>query len=1197
MKSHITNYLRLQLPLAALGNEGNSVRSLHTGRAQAIRKRGVALVVTLLMLSLITFIAVTFLLLARRERNQSAQSVSLTEAQLAAQVGVERALGEIMAAMVAGNTMNETRVFVSTNIDVPANPLLAVDWVGLTNDGRAPVFRELDGPMGRFYFDWNRNGTNDSVTTNGLGDPEWIGMLKFPDQPHSGDNRFLYRYCFAALPEGNMLDINTIYNHTRNVPNPLNNDGFVRNQGWGSPEINLAAFLATLNPNVWTYISYVWNDLAQPNQGIAFEDANTLLMYRYGKNLTAFPTPYDIFGANAIAFTLDRFDTYLNGPIQSSPWLANLDTTGTDDPNQPWQAAPSTNRFFTPSDYFDPTKTGTNFVNRLLSVSSMLDGTNNYAFYELITQLGTDTSPLRQTNLININYDNVSSNAAPLQPWDPTTFFMVTAGRLMSERSNVFRDPLSGQPFTVSNIMIYPTNLYSQEVHQLLQLVANIYDAATNVPNTVPEYPTVFRPVFTNITNITNTNSVEIYIVGYREEPGTDVLKAPMRDLNVDTERAALRPDDMVWGIPLIIGARKGYPNFNEFSLQTYVQVSRKLELRRPSTNAPPNETNQMYILGISNVFGVECWNAYTSAFPRPLYLYATNIMYMSLLDIEGRVQINRSNTYAYATNMPGGAWGPGRMIIPFMATNIFNLGNKAGTNFAYFSTRMPPFEPVEPNPGFDRGAGYPMPRWMLYVSNKFNYVLVDTSVGRIVDYVNCDGFRTTLDISRELVAHNDVGEPSPVGSMWITDRNGGSTSITDPPIGIINQISVSLGDIAVSDADWRNYSQRPQDGMDKPRSQDAFRRFVRPGTGAAVPGLTHQAPFTPTRKLYHYTSWQANDPLVHYTVWDLMDGTRPTNVVQILNPPTMIVTNNNLGQLNDRYSPWGGNPRKDPSLDPTAYNRMIKDAGVRKADDWDFPRSKFPSLGWLGRVHRGTPWQTIYLKPEVADANLWVRWAGNIHTHPTNDWRLVDIFTTHFYANSTRGLMPINQTGLASWAATLSGILVLTNSGSNTMQLDPIPIEPNSPSLLALVDAINRERAQQPQGRFTKLSQLLAIPELTIQSPFLDLSPQQQQRGLNDIAYETLPEKLLSLLRLPLQLEDSRYVIYAWGQSLRPAPDSIVVRGTSPNSPVFKLCTNYHVAGEVAVRAVVRFENADTNAAVVRPRAIIESFNLLPPD
>ena len=48
---------------------------------------------------------------------------------------------------------------------------------------------------------------------------------------------------------------------------------------------------------------------------------------------------------------------------------------------------------------------------------------------------------------------------------------------------------------------------------------------------------------------------------------------------------------------------------------------------------------------------------------------------------------------------------------------------------------------------------------------------------------------------------------------------------------------------------------------------------------------------------------------------------------------------------------------------DQNPSNLAIKDPLVRQSDDWDFPTYKLPTVGWLGRVHRGTPWQSVYLK------------------------------------------------------------------------------------------------------------------------------------------------------------------------------------------------------------------------------------------
>ena len=50
-------------------------------------------------------------------------------------------------------------------------------------------------------------------------------------------------------------------------------------------------------------------------------------------------------------------------------------------------------------------------------------------------------------------------------------------------------------------------------------------------------------------------------------------------------------------------------------------------------------------------------------------------------------------------------------------------------------------------------------------------------------------------------------------------------------------------------------------------------------------------------------------------------------------------------------------------AYDENAFNLAFKDPLMTRPDNWDFPADKLPTVGWLGRVHRGTPWQTVYLK------------------------------------------------------------------------------------------------------------------------------------------------------------------------------------------------------------------------------------------
>jgi hypothetical protein len=84
------------------------------------------------------------------------------------------------------------------------------------------------------------------------------------------------------------------------------------------------------------------------------------------------------------------------------------------------------------------------------------------------------------------------------------------------------------------------------------------------------------------------------------------------------------------------------------------------------------------------------------------------------------------------------------------------------------------------------------------------------------------------------------------------------------------------------------------------------------------------------------------------------------------------------------------------------------------------------------------------------------------------------------------------------------------------------------------------------------------------------------------------------------------RYVIYCYGQALKPAPNSVYTGG----GQFFGMVTNYQVVSEIATRAVVRFGSTVTNVVtansfgnwfsmpmVTNNNAVIENFNILPPD
>jgi hypothetical protein len=314
-----------------------------------------------------------------------------------------------------------------------------------------------------------------------------------------------------------------------------------------------------------------------------------------------------------------------------------------------------------------------------------------------------------------------------------------------------------------------------------------------------------------------------------------------------------------------------------------------------------------------------------------------------------------------------------------------------------------------------------------------------------------------------------------------------------------------------------------------------------------------------------------------------------------------------NLGLMNTRYRPWGQvAQRSELNVDLARQDPMI-----RSSDDWNFPTNQYPGVGWLGRVHRGTPWQTVYMKSAVEPPLEWMQWSGSHETRPTNDWWMVDLFTTAPNENAVRGLLSVNQTNTAAWSAVLSGVAVLSNSlpnsavtlskGATIPAYTPMFIEPASPQLLTIVSNLNASRPYPPGAldtnairSYPNMGTVLASPALTVNSPFLNVQNADQARyAIRDEAYERIPQQILSLLKA----DEPYVVIYAYGQSLRPAENSLVRA-----AGVYQgLCTNYQITGEYVTKTAVRFEETKGNPPPnPRPnlyRAVVESYNVLPPE
>ena len=109
------------------------------------------------------------------------------------------------------------------------------------------------------------------------------------------------------------------------------------------------------------------------------------------------------------------------------------------------------------------------------------------------------------------------------------------------------------------------------------------------------------------------------------------------------------------------------------------------------------------------------------------------------------------------------------------------------------------------------------------------------------------------------------------------------------------------------------------------------------------------------------------------------------------------------------------------------------------------------------------------------------------------------------------------------AWAVQFNGFNVLSNTlpdfianfGITLPTFNTFTISSNSPPAALLASAIQSYRGSQPNLLYHGIGDLLAIPQLSQQSPYLNWNDAKQQiNGINDAAYEAIPSQLLPLLR-----------------------------------------------------------------------------------
>jgi len=752
--------------------------------------------------------------------------------------------------------------------------------------------------------------------------------------------------------------------------------------------------------------------------------------------------------------------------------------------------------------------------------------------------------------------------AAPvISTSDPNCFFTNVASRLL----------WSEMGMKLSCIQVYPSCQYTPAVNRLLQVTANIYDATTT-----NYYPSVFRPQFwkTNTLDSYGNPVTNIYIVGYQYviEPlssnGPPVFTTPV-DLDNPNIPFGLSSNN-IYGIPWILGVKKGLPNFNAFEMENVFYVERELEVTRNNADVVSlgstfpygrtYATNQMYIMSVSNYLGVEFWNSYPSNYDSPVTIVANDALSVTMVmtNNSGTAQaLPLYNIYPLplslfnVTNVS--AW-PGYLgkpvndpsfLLPLM-TNTLWLTNSVfyygpGTYLGYPG---PGFIPTMIDPSNYLDSGTPaLPQFALLVTNRLQAYIIDTN-DCILDYVQLGGMDSSMSVN-EAIADNSQGYNT---GLWSTNYYSSSST----PYGVIQQILTSQtgGQVPSEDIDGGSWNgSGGNSGYTTPGAQQAFFSAFFSPSDTAYDGqdgvlisnfnLTVQAPFTPTRLAVQRLVYEANDPLVHYMASDLNDYPEDTNGQRLLNNPPLSTL---IGMVNDRYMPWGASRNLAgqslngllPDINP--YNLAYKDPWARASDDWNFPTNETLNASWLGQVHRGTPWQTIYLKStNILDLSqgatnglaTWQLWTGDLDATdavamaPPADWHMVSYLAPLFNTNSYASLFSVNSSP-AAWESLLNGMTAISNDLTD-VQIRYLPhlgftsyiVSSNSTQAALIADAIQSVQLAQPRQYFTNVGDIFAIPQLSTASPYLNLDTIQLQDGINDEAFEAIPQQLLPLLRL----------------------------------------------------------------------------------
>ena len=347
-----------------------------------------------------------------------------------------------------------------------------------------------------------------------------------------------------------------------------------------------------------------------------------------------------------------------------------------------------------------------------------------------------------------------------------------------------------------------------------------MYDATTNTYDiyggTTVVYPSVFRPTFAR------DNLGNIFISGYTNIASVSGVLDPVLSSPVNATALSLGTTNVdlnnvnVYGVPWIIGAKKGLPSFNELYDLNVAQVSRLLQVNRPKTNdftSADFTTNEMFVMAITNTVGLSFWNSYYSNYVGSgnLTVFMQDNMSLVLTNaanpapaIPPLYSFGYTNTF---TAWPGSYWNltttppavgsvnPNSFFavtLPFTVLPPSAYWSQTG-QFLPLTTWPPPASYWETNVT----SNYPFPQFGLMSTNWVQAYILDGPPGdmHVLDYVHFSGPNSTRNLTAELADPNYVGPPQ-FYYNWSTNiaGYGPSTTTLAPTYGEVNQLGISRG-------------------------------------------------------------------------------------------------------------------------------------------------------------------------------------------------------------------------------------------------------------------------------------------------------------------------------------------------------------------------------------------------------------------